>query len=93
MGKVWDFLREHGYALMLGGMILTIAGVLMLFQAQRRGGGLRQAAIAVAAVGVAVYIGGRIGVLFRGSKKRQDQQKKKDDEDHHGDDATDLDSL
>ncbi|MBD3314601.1 MAG: hypothetical protein GF344_02330 [Chitinivibrionales bacterium] len=88
MAKLWDFLVEHGYAVMLVGMVLVAAGAVMLIQGRQQGLGLREPAVIVAGIGIGVYVTGRVAVLLRG---RHRAKRKKEQE--HKDDSVDLDSM
>ncbi len=69
--KLWGWLREHGYAVMIVGMAVTALGAIMLFQSQRTGGITRQPALAIGIAGVAIYVLGRVAVLFRRNRPRK----------------------
>jgi predicted tellurium resistance membrane protein TerC len=87
MARVWDFLCEHGYAVMLVGMVLVAAGAIMLIQSRQSGIMLRQPAFVVAGIGIAVYLTGRVAVVLR--DRHREKKKRREDKD----DPTDLDSV
>jgi hypothetical protein len=88
MARIWDFLCEHGYAVMLVGMVLVAGGALMLVQSRQTGVGLREPAFIIAGIGIAIYVTGRIAVVVQG--RRRVRRKK---ERENKDDSVDVDSV
>ena len=76
MKALLEFLLEHGFALMLIGMVTTVVGLLVLVNRGSAWMVSPAAARAVAATGVVVYVVGRICVAVgrRRSRKRREEE-------------------
>ncbi|MFP4418029.1 MAG: hypothetical protein ACOC4C_05005 [Fibrobacterota bacterium] len=70
MKQLWTFLRTHGYTIMVIGMAMTAAGAYILFQAQRVDSS-RTLGLTIGITGLAIYLTGRIGILYRNSLKKK----------------------
>lgn len=72
--KVWNFLCDHGHAVMFAGLAVIVAGALMLVHSRQTGSALESYCWPVVTVGICIYVIGRIGAAFRGrgACKRED---------------------
>ncbi|MFP4164835.1 MAG: hypothetical protein ACLFQB_13360 [Chitinispirillaceae bacterium] len=77
MGKIIEFLKKHGFTLMLIGLFIAIASVIVMISIRtpRYAGTIYpQLATGGAIAGFVIYFIGRIGVLIQ----RRDSSKQKD---------------
>jgi hypothetical protein len=63
--KLWSFICEHGYAIMLAGMVIVAAACIVLFRSRQADSQLGSFVWPIAIVGLAVYILGRIGAAMK----------------------------
>jgi uncharacterized membrane protein YqjE len=77
MKSIVAFLLNHGFTLMLIGMVTTIVGLLVLVNRGSAWMVPPEVARAVAATGVVIYVVGRVCVALerRQSRKRREQER------------------
>lgn len=75
LNRLWNFIGNQGYMIMLVAMGIVIAGALMLVQGKRTMGSAGQFAWPIIITGLAIYVIGRIGVAFRGKRKPHNQDR------------------
>lgn len=80
LNRIWAFVGDQGYMIMLVAMGIVMAGALMLVQGKRTMGPIVQFAWPVIITGLAIYLIGRIGVAFRRKRKPPDDRDKSDSE-------------
>ncbi len=80
LNRVWNFICDQGYMIMLVAMGIVIAGALMLVQGKRTMGPIVQFAWPIIITGLAIYLIGRIGVAFRGKRKSRNGRDNSDSE-------------
>lgn len=67
MTKPWDWVCSNAHAIMLGGIFVAVVGVALLLQ-YRNSGGPTDRALSIGIAGVAVYVVGRVGLVFKGRR-------------------------
>lgn len=82
MKKLWYFLVDNPYILMMAGMALLVSGLFMMIQS-RDNSGTKGIAIGLGAVGVILYAGGRIliGSRQKFKRKKAEPQDSEDNDD------------
>ena len=71
MGKVWGFLGDHGFIIMMAGFAVAIVSLLFFMQYRFTPGLGKSVSTVCFVIGIAVYVTGRLGVSFqRRAQKR-----------------------
>ncbi|MBN1983264.1 MAG: hypothetical protein JW795_17140 [Chitinivibrionales bacterium] len=77
MMRLWLYIQNNPYVLMIVGMVLLLSGVFLMIEA-RNSGGSKQLAATLGIAGVVVYLIGRIGIMLqrraKSSKSNSSQQ-------------------
>jgi hypothetical protein len=72
MRNIAKFLMDHGWAIMLSGFVVCFASFLLfLFAWRYHNFYFLQTAKVMVAVGIAVYVTGRVSVLFHNRRKKR----------------------
>jgi hypothetical protein len=73
--SIVSFYLAHSFKIMMTGFALSAAGIILFSQVHHKDPLLSTVGFSLTAVGIGIYILGRIGVIMqrRQAKKRQDQ--------------------
>lgn len=66
-----DFLLIHGFKIMLTGFSISAVGIIIYIKMQHSPGSLRQLGGTLVAVGIGLYVIGRICVVANNSRERK----------------------
>ncbi|MBN2036946.1 MAG: hypothetical protein JW768_09420 [Chitinispirillaceae bacterium] len=73
--KIYNFILEHSFKIMIAGFAVSAIGIIFYSQVQRKDPQLSTIAFATTAAGIAIYLVGRIALVVQRRKERRERMK------------------
>jgi hypothetical protein len=74
MDKIADFFLRQSFKVMMTGFVISTAGVIMYIKTQHKNRVLENAAFTITAIGIGLWLIGRIGIVLQRRKLRKQRE-------------------
>jgi glucose uptake protein GlcU len=72
--KMADFFLRQSFKIMIAGFVISAAGVIMFIKMQHKDRVLENTAFTIAAIGIGLWLIGRIGIILQQRKARKQRE-------------------